>query len=61
MNITQQQAHELYEIGSKMRKAQRIYFLTRSYKALDESKDYERRFDAILEQIITGIKQQKLF
>ncbi len=40
--------NQLFELGYKMRLAQRAYFKTRSPRDLAESKKYEKQFDTLL-------------
>ena len=58
-------AREFFELVSKMRKAQKDYFATRTNDALSKSKQLEREVDAEIKRVDTIIKgdavQQKLF
>ena len=44
-------AREFYNLVVKMRKAQRDYFRTRSQRALNDSKEYERQVDDEIKRV----------
>jgi hypothetical protein len=59
--ISRKNAQALYDLGLKMREAQRQYFKIRDKAALRVSRHYERLFDAALKACAEKNFQNSLF
>ena len=59
MTITPDQAAHLYNLGRKMRDAQKAYFSTRTQYNLRVSKDYERQFDRLLNECAEEAREKQ--
>lgn len=60
MSITAEQAKKMYAAGRDMRRAQKVYFSMRTDHNLKVAKDYECRFDKILDDCERHLTQGSL-